>query len=102
MQAGEPEFLAEDTDGAIALAEEERDTCLSCGMLKVWCRDPEHQFSFDADESVCWPTQRLALFRGGDRFKGYDDATRSGLQLAAKFREGHEPDLKAGLDLEEG
>jgi hypothetical protein len=68
-------------------------------MLRVWCRDPEHQFSFEADEEVCWPTYRLAQERNKDTFKGYDDATRTAVQLSARFREGHEPDLTAGLDL---
>jgi hypothetical protein len=99
---GEPQFLAEDTDGALALAEEEADTCGQCGMLRIWCRDPEHQFSFDADESVCWPTWRLARQRNTDDFKGYDDATQSAVQLSARFRKGHEPDLMAGLDLGDG
>jgi hypothetical protein len=96
---GEPQFLAEDTDGAIALAEEEADTCGQCGMLRVWCRDPDHQFSFEAHEEVCWPTYRLAQERNKDTFKGYDDATRTAVQLSARFRDGHEPDLTAGLEL---
>lgn len=98
--SGEPLFTAEDTDAAIALAEEEADTCPHCGMLRIWCRDPENQFAFDADESVCWPTYRLAMQRNKDTFKGYDDATRAALQLSARFREGHEPDLLAGLNLD--
>jgi hypothetical protein len=48
---------------------------------------------------VCWPTYRLAQERNKDTFKGYDDATRTAVQLSARFREGHEPDLTAGLDL---
>lgn len=99
VQPGEPEFLAEDTDGAIALAEEEAGACPKCGMPTVWCSDPGHQFSFDVDESVCWPTHRLAQRRESGEFKKYDEATRTAVQLAAKFREGHEPDLTAGLNL---
>lgn len=102
VQPGEPLFTAEDTDGAVALAEEERDTCPSCGMLKIWCRDPQHQFAFDADESVCWPTYRLALRQGSKEFEGRDAATKRATQLSARFREGHSPDLTAGLDLPEG
>lgn len=97
---GEPRFLAEDTDAALALAEEEAGTCPQCGMLRIWCRDPEHQFAFEADESVCWPTYRLAQQRNKDTFKDYDDATRTAVQLSARFREGHEPDMTAGLDLD--
>jgi hypothetical protein len=99
VQPGEPEFLPEDTDGAIALAEEEADTCPQCGMLRVWCRNPAHQFSFDVDESVCWPTYRLALRREAREKDGADSATFAGMQLSSKWREGQEPDLLAGLDL---
>jgi hypothetical protein len=96
---GEPEFLREDTDGAIALAEEERDTCPSCGMPKAWCRDGANQFAFDPEDSVCWPTYRLAQHRNSDKFKGYDDATQVAVQVSARFRDGREPDVVAGLDL---
>jgi hypothetical protein len=44
---------------AIALAEEEADTCGQCGMLRIWCSDPANQFAFEAhEERVCWPTYR--------------------------------------------
>ena len=99
VEPGEPLFLAEDTDGAVALAEEERDTCPSCGFLKVWCRDPEHQFSFDAVESVCWPTYRMSLRRNAQDFDARDEATKRATQLSARFREGKRPDLLAGLEL---
>lgn len=98
---GEALFTREDTDAAVALAEEERDTCPSCGMLRAWCRDPAHQFAFDAVEEVCWPTYRMSLRRTSGEFKGYDDATRDAVQLAARFRDGHTPDPLAGLDLDD-
>lgn len=95
MKSGEPEFLAEDTDGAIALEEEERDTCPSCGMPKVWCRDPANQFAFEAFGEQCHVTYVLEAHRGASN----DDATQTAIQTGARFREGFEPDLKAGLDL---
>jgi len=99
IEPGDPQFLPEDTNAALALAEEEADTCPQCGMLKIWCRDPDNQFAFDATEDVCWTTYRIGLRQASADFKGYDDATRSAVQIAARFREGHEPDLTAGLDL---
>jgi hypothetical protein len=101
VAAGEPQFLAEDTDGAVALAEEEADTCPSCGFLREWCRDPAHQFAFDAEEEVCWASYRLALRRRSGDFQRYDEATRDAVQLSAAFSDGREPDMLAGLELEE-
>lgn len=68
-------------------------------MLKVWCRDPANQFAFEPVEEVCWPTYRLAQHRNGDKFKGKHDDTKAATQVAARFRQGREPDLDAGLDL---
>jgi len=94
---GEPLFTKEDTAGALALAEEERDTCPSCGYLKVWCRDPANQFgAFDVDEEFCWATYRLADYR---KSKDYGESQAASVQLAVRFREGREPDIEAGLDL---
>lgn len=99
LEPGEPEFLPQDTDGAIALAEEERDTCPSCGLLKVWCRDPANQFgTFEAHEEQCHVTWTLATHRAAVSDKR-DDATRAAVQVAARFKDGKQPDLTAGLDL---
>jgi hypothetical protein len=68
-------------------------------MLKVWCRDPAHQFAFEPVDSVCWPTVRLGQFRNQDDYANRDEVTRSATQLAVRFRAGHEPDLRSGLDL---
>jgi hypothetical protein len=83
----------------VALAEEEADTCPQCGMLKVWCRDPEHQFAFEADPSTCFASEALARYRNTDAYSKMAEPTQAATQLAARFREGFEPDLKAGLDL---
>jgi hypothetical protein len=96
---GEPQFLAEDTDAALALAEEEADTCGQCGMLRIWCSDPANQFAFDAEERVCWPTYRRELRLSLLRSEGRDEATARATQVGALFREGHEPDPTAGLEL---
>ena len=91
-------FLAEDTDLALALAEEEADTCPSCGLLKAWCRDAGNQFAFEAAEEQCHVTYTLAAYRSKVDDKR-DEATRRAAQVSARFREGRTPDLTAGLDL---
>lgn len=98
---GEPLFLVEDTDGAVALAEEEAGTCPLCGMPKAWCRDPDNQFSFEVHEEQCHATYALAARRNavaGDR----DDTQRAAVQFAARFAASRRPDPTAGLDLPEG
>ena len=97
MEPGEPEFLPADTDGAIALEEEERDTCPSCGLLKVWCRDPDHQFSFTVQAEQCQATYALSERRAAVS----DKPNAAALQLSVRFADGKEPDLWAGLDLGE-
>lgn len=97
---GEPEFLAEDTDLLVALAEEERDTCPQCGYLKVWCRDKDNQFAFQAVEEQCHATYALVAHRDGVD-KDRTGPARAAAQTYARFRKGHEPDLLAGLDLGE-
>src|SRR5690242_9938431 len=98
-QAGEPLFLQDDTAGAIALAEEERDTCPSCGLPKAWCRDPANQFGvFEPREEQCHVTYALTAYRNGVN-ESRDDVTRSAVQMWAGFAKGKEPDLTAGLDL---
>lgn len=101
-QPGEEFFTQEDTDYAIALAEEERDACPSCGMPKAWCRDPANQFAFEPAEATCWPAYRLAQHRRGDKWKSKHDDTKAATQLSARFRKGYEPDIAAGLNIDEG
>lgn len=97
---GEPLFLQEDTDAAVALAEEERDTCPSCGMPKAWCRNNEGGRSrFDVDESFCWATHRIAQRQDNMSKEKVDPATVRATQMAARFRAGQEPDITAGLNL---
>lgn len=93
--------MQEDTDLAVALAEEERDTCPSCGMPKVWCSDPANQFAFEPHERMCFPTWRLAQMRESDAWKSKHAATQQATQVAARFRDGHEPVIDAGLGLED-
>lgn len=101
VKPGEPLFLEEDTAAVIALAEEERDTCPACGFLKVWCRDPAHQFSFEAREEQCWATYSVAAKRDQKTKQGMHPATRDSLQLAPRFRKDADPRLDAGLDFDE-
>ena len=96
---GEPLFLPEDTDYAIALAEEEQDTCSQCGMPRAWCSDPANQFAFEPAERMCWPTYRLAQHRGSDKWQAKHEDTKVATQVSARFREGYIPDVAAGLDL---
>lgn len=99
VQPGEPYFLRQDTELAVALAEEERDTCPLCGMPKAWCRDPANQFGvFEAFEEQCHITYVLGAHRNktGER----DEATKAAVQIMARFAKGKAPDIDAGLDLE--
>jgi hypothetical protein len=98
-QPGEPEFLPEDTDLALALAEEEADTCPRCGLPKAWCRDIGNQFAFQPVEEQCHATYTLAAHQAGVG-KDRDEATRAAIQTRVRFRKGYEPDLLAGLDLD--
>ena len=95
---GEPLFLAEDTDAAVALAEEERDTCPSCGLLKVFCRNPDHQFAFAVTEEQCHASYALAAHRTAVN-KDRDAAAVASIRMAPQFLPGFAPDLLAGLDL---
>ena len=97
--AGEPLFTAEDTAWAIALAEEERDTCPACGYPKAWCRDPGNQFAFEPNEEECFVAKRLSQHQSSDRWKAKQDDTKAATQVSARFRAGHEPDFDAGLNL---
>jgi len=102
VEPGEPTFLREDTDGAVALAEEERDTCPSCGYPKVWCRDPNHQFGvFEAREEQCHATFALETRKAAVR-ESRDAPTQAAVQTTARFRDGKAPDLYAGLEVEDG
>lgn len=96
---GEPLFTQADTDGALALAEEEADTCPSCGFPKVWCRDRDNQFAFMANEEQCHATYALVAHQAAVNQKR-DESTRRAIQMSARFRPDAEPDLLAGLDLE--
>lgn len=99
---GEPLFTEDDTAAVIALAEEERDTCPACGYPKAWCRDPGNQFgAFEPHQEFCWATYRLADHRSAVVEK-MSDAQRASVQISARFREGREPDIEAGLELGDG
>lgn len=100
VQPGEPEFLPEDVDLLLALAEEERDTCPSCGLLKAWCRDKDNQFAFEAAEEQCHATYALVSHQATVS-KARDAATKDAIQTSARFRSTFRPDLLAGLDLPE-
>lgn len=100
---GEPLFLEQDTAAAVALAEEERDTCQSCGMPKAWCRTQDYEEGlgrFDVHEERCWATYRVALRREALEQEGAHSATRQAVQISPKFRKGHLPPPDAGLDLD--
>lgn len=87
----------------IALAEEEKDSCPSCGMPKAWCRtrDAEEGMArFDVAEDRCWATYRIGLRREKHTSEGIHPASREALQLSPRFRDGHMPPLEAGLDLD--
>jgi hypothetical protein len=93
-------FLAEDTAAALALAEEQADACKQCGMPKVWCRDNDHgRARFDLDEEFCWATYRIALRQKKQNTEKTDDAMRAAYVYSPKFVKGQEPDMLAGLGI---
>ena len=95
---GEPLFTPEDTAAAIALAEEERDTCPSCGLPKAWCRDSTNQFSvFETHEEQCHATYAMAVHRA--KVTDRSDETKAATQLSVLFAAGRVPDFDAGLGL---
>ncbi len=98
---GEALFTTDDTDLAVALALEERDTCPSCGLPMVWCRDGKaYPFTdYEVTEQVCQPTLRLERYRESDGWKTKHAATQAATRLSTRFREGREPDIDAGLGL---
>ena len=101
MAPGEPVFLPEDTAKAVALAEEERDTCGSCGYPKAWCRGKGSQVTdYEVAQETCQATYRLAMFRESDEWKNRHPASQAGTQMYPRFREGHEPPVTAGLDID--
>lgn len=96
-QPGEPLFLQEDTEAAVALAEEERDACPLCGMPKAWCRDHENgRAAFEAVDDWCWVTYHV-----GERQKrlANENATGRHIPVSARFARDFEPDYWAGLGL---
>lgn len=100
---GEPLFLEEDTAAAIALAEEERDTCPSCGLPKAYCRSEDAEEGvarFDIREDRCWATYRIALRREALEKDGAHSATKQAMQITPRIRKGHEPALDAGLNID--
>lgn len=99
-QPGEPLFTDEDTAYALALAEEEAATCSSCGLLKVVCHDPEYQFGFVVHEEQCHATKTLAEHQLNAAWSKKHESTRAATQLSAKFREGRQPPIDVGLELE--
>jgi hypothetical protein len=97
---GEPLFLQDDTDLAVALALEERDTCPSCGLPKAWCRNNDKgRASFDVSEEMCWATRRLAIRQDADDKNKVNPIDRRATQLSVRFRPGYEPDIGAGLNI---
>jgi hypothetical protein len=97
---GEPEFLPEDTDGAVALAEEEGDTCPACGRPMAICRSPDVKWTdLDVVEEECHFTMRIAQHTVGDKWRGKSPESRASTMLGTRFREDREPDWTAGLDL---
>ena len=97
---GEPLWLPEDTAAVMALVEEEANECPKCGMPKDWCRDHKSgRARFDVVDDYCWATDRIARRQKKQNDEKVDAITRAATLLSVKFREGHEPDVGAGLEL---
>lgn len=98
---GEPLFTEEDTAYAVALAEEERDTCRACGLPRAICRNPKSKFGiFAGNHDFCYASYTLHDYQKA-RVKGLSDAQQASVQFGVGFRKGHEPDASAGLGLDE-
>lgn len=99
VSPGDPLFLPADTAAALALAEEEADTCNKCGLPKAYCRDNENgRARFDVDEEWCWATYRVAQRAAKMEKEKSAPADTAARVHSAKFREGREPDIMAGLE----
>lgn len=99
---GEPLFLEDDTAAAIALAEEEQDSCPACGLPRAWCREGGlgDVGRFDIKEDTCWATYRVALRREALEKDSPHSPTRQARQITPRFRKGYLPDFGAGLNLD--
>jgi hypothetical protein len=99
---GEPLFLPEDTDLAVALALEERDACPKCGLPKAWCRDNDAgRARFDVAEDFCWATYRVALRQEKQTKEKVPQSTQMATVMRAAIRPGYEPDIQADLPITE-
>jgi hypothetical protein len=96
---GEPLYTQEDHDWFVALAEERRDTCPACGLLKAVCRDKARQFDFVVVEDQCNATRALADHQ--EAKKDRNVSQQRSMQVSIAFREGKSPPLDVGLDLVE-
>lgn len=98
---GEPVFLPEDTALALALAQEEQDTCPSCGYLKAICRGGrERPFTdYKIHEETCQVTLALGYHQSSPEIEKRSEAVRHATQALPRFREGKEPDILIGLDI---
>ena len=69
---GEPLFLPQDTNWALAHAEhkarEDANRCRMCGLPKAVCRDRANQFRFEAEAERCHAT--YAILAAEERAKG--------------------------------
>lgn len=76
---GEPLFLPEDTDVALALHEQEAaeaaEKCPLCGLSTSVCRDPGNQFGFRVAGERCHATYALTAAQAKE--SGDDTSTRS-------------------------
>lgn len=98
---GEQLFTREDTDLAVALAEEERDACPKCGMPRAFCREQEDaRARWDVREDFCWVSFRLAQRRPKHNQDGSPSAVERATIVIPTVRPGYEMNLYAGLELD--
>jgi hypothetical protein len=97
-QPGEPLFLPADTEMAVALAEEERDTCPACGLPKAWCRQVEGgRARFRAEESFCWAVYAVNALRDTTAWQRKNNGNHGAYMVHPAIKPGHEPSMTAGL-----
>ena len=89
-QPGQPLFLPEDTNWALAHAEYKAQVaaarCHLCGLPKKVCRNPDNQFAFEAEIERCHATYAMASAQ--ERIsRGASDVSMRATTVAARLKE---------------
>jgi hypothetical protein len=89
--AGEPWFLPEDTNWALAhaayKAQVEANRCRLCGLPKEICRDPANQFAFEVDVERCHATYAMAAAQERAQGKNSNNVSMRSTTWAARLKQ---------------